>query len=390
MIELVTKQNPWWEKENWPEEDHHIQKYNQMKYRWVPSWIEDISLSPFSLNFILGCRQIGKTTGIKLLINDLLKKAADRSILYLNCDLIADSANLKKVLENYLTLRQKEKIKTSYVFLDEVSSVEGWWKTVKGFMDLGLFNNDVITVLGSLSIRLKKEAELFPGRRGKGKNINVYPLAFGEFLKIHNLGRYSPEINQIFEKYKKTGGFPLSINEDSRAEEYFIASFESDIAKLGKSVKMAKEIITSIMRKVPSAMSFHAIASDIGLSHKTVQDYLELFENMFLLKQVYFHDGVKINFRKEKKIVFLDPFIAKSFANWGMEDFLESALYEWIVQSELIRRYGEVYYYKNNYEIDCFFKNLKIEVKAGKPHRTYPKGVTVLGKEEIPGFLLEK
>jgi len=32
---------------------------------------------------------------------------------------------------------------------------------------------------------------------------------------------------------------------------------------------------------------------------------------------------------------------------------------------------------------------LKIEVKAGKPHRKYPKGVRILEEEEIPKFLIE-
>jgi len=32
---------------------------------------------------------------------------------------------------------------------------------------------------------------------------------------------------------------------------------------------------------------------------------------------------------------------------------------------------------------------LKVEVKAGKPHRTYPKGMTVLDKSDLANFLLK-
>jgi hypothetical protein len=32
---------------------------------------------------------------------------------------------------------------------------------------------------------------------------------------------------------------------------------------------------------------------------------------------------------------------------------------------------------------------LKVEVKAGKPHRKYPKNVIVLEEEDIPRFLVE-
>ena len=35
------------------------------KIKWVPEIINDVSLEPFSLNFIFGPRQVGKTTLIK-------------------------------------------------------------------------------------------------------------------------------------------------------------------------------------------------------------------------------------------------------------------------------------------------------------------------------------
>ena len=100
-------------------------------------------------------------------------------------------------------------------------------------------------------------------------------------------------------------------------------------------------------------------------------------------------DNKKISFRKEKKIFFRDPFIYHSFSFWTGTKFLESALFEGIVQEHLLRKFGEIYYFKNRFEIDCIARDLKIEVKAGKPHRKYPKGVRILEEEEIPKFLIE-
>ncbi|RLF87575.1 ATP-binding protein, partial [Thermococci archaeon] len=67
----------------------------------------------------------------------------------------------------------------------------------------------------------------------------------------------------------------------------------------------------------------------------------------------------------------------------------EEAIYEWIVQEHLYRRYGEIYYYKNSYEIDAIAGNMRVEVKAGKAHRRYPREVVVLEREDVPFFLLE-
>jgi len=60
-----------------------------------------------------------------------------------------------------------------------------------------------------------------------------------------------------------------------------------------------------------------------------------------------------------------------------------------VVQEHLFRKFGEIYYFKNSYEIDCIAGNLKVEVKAGKPHRKYPRGVKVLEEQDIPRFLIE-
>ncbi|MGC8948397.1 MAG: ATP-binding protein, partial [Thermoprotei archaeon] len=52
-------------------------------------------------------------------------------------------------------------------------------------------------------------------------------------------------------------------------------------------------------------------------------------------------------------------------------------------------RFGEVYYFRNSLEIDIISGDLRVEIKAGKPHRKYPKGVIVLSEEDIPIFLID-
>jgi len=50
------------------------------------------------------------------------------------------------------------------------------------------------------------------------------------------------------------------------------------LAKLGYSSEIAFKIISSILEKIPSALSYQAIARDIGISYKTVESYLEVFK----------------------------------------------------------------------------------------------------------------
>ena len=141
------------------------------------------------------------------------------------------------------------------------------------------------------------------------------------------------------------------------------------------------------MRKAPSPLSFSTIGRDIGVSYKTVQEYVETLKNLFVLDAALYREGKRVVWRKERKIFFTDPFIASTLSLWSGEEPLESAFYEWIVQSHLNRKYGEIYYYRNSYEIDCIANSLKVEVKIGKPHRKYPKNVILIDRENIPLFL---
>ena len=88
--------------------------------------------------------------------------------------------------------------------------------------------------------------------------------------------------------------------------------------------------------------------------------YITLIHDYALFKEN------QIIWRKERKFFILDPFLAKSLSLWTNTEILDNALYEWIVRSHLKRRFGEVYYYKNSYEIDVIAGNLKIEIKSKK------------------------
>ena len=386
--------NPWWEKEKWEEADKHLRTWKAQKTRWLPQWSKQVSLEPFSLNFVIGPRQVGKTTGLKLLIKEILKHLdKSKAVLYLNLEFFSALAEFRDAIKKYLEIKKEEKIKSSFIFLDEATRLPGWDRIVKGFIELGAFEKDVITVSGSSSMHLLKHADSFPGRKGKGKKIFVMPVNFKEFVEIHgvNPGKYysnERKILKLFEKYLYSGGFPLSINNIPFYED-FIESLEREILEARKSVKIMRQIISEILNIVPSATSFNAIGSKIGISHYVVEEYLEILDDLFALKIAYWKDNKKVSFRKEKKIFFRDPFIFRAFSLISNKEIRREALLEHIVQEHLYRKFGEIYYFKNSYEIDCIARDLKIEVKAGKPRRKYPKGVRILEEQDIPRFLIE-
>ncbi|RLG39914.1 MAG: hypothetical protein DRO01_04915 [Thermoproteota archaeon] len=151
---------------------------------------------------------------------------------------------------------------------------------------------------------------------------------------------------------------------------------------------MSRKVIYSVIKKAPSAVSYSTLGKEVELNHVTTREYLGLLEDLFILGISFWKDK-DVNFKKEKKIFLRDPFIARIFAEIYNLELRKDFLYEWIVQEHLLRKYGEIYYYRNKYEIDILVGDLKIEVKAGKSHRKYPKNVLILDEENLPRFLME-
>jgi len=380
MLGYLEKQNPHW----FGEKDPHLERWASMGLRWIPSWIYRLTMKPFSLNFVVGPRRVGKTTGMKIIISKLLEKGVDpRKIVYVDVDLIPELEFFQRLL-GFLCEEGFE-----YIFIDEATSLENWWKPLKGFIDLGLLDGSVVTVSGSVSLKVKKHAELFPGRMGGGVSIDVLPLSFQEVFSALKLKPKAENVRRCFKEYLDTGGFPGSLNHEKSFLHEFIIAFQSEIAKAGLSERITFQIVSSILSKIPSPLSYQSIASDVGIDHKTVRSYIERLENMYILKIAYWKSDGRISFRKEKKIFFRDPFIYHALSYWTGTETLESAIYEGVVQEHLYRRFKEIYYTRNRFEIDCLAGNLRVEVKAGKPHRRYPRNVTLLGKEDIPLFLLK-
>jgi len=384
MIEEFEVINPWWYSDNWEREDKHLKEWESQEIKWLPSWITKLSTRPFSLNFVMGPRQVGKTTGLKFLIKSLIEKGIDpERIFYLDVGLISSLERLKRLIFSLS--------KESFIFLDEVTSLEDWWKVIRAAIDAGVLKDKVVTVTGSASLRLKKHAEFFPGRIGYGSKVEVLSLSFPEYVKVKHGEKKLPEsmLNREFKKYLACGGFPLSINLEKKAYADMLSAFESEFAKANLDLDTCYQIVSSLLEKIPSSLSYQAIGGNIGVSYKTVEYYLKTLRYLYVLEIAHWKQNNRISFRKEKKIFFRDPFLYHTFSFWTGKKFLDSALFEGVIQEHLLRKFGEIYYYRNHYEIDCIAGKLKVEVKAGKPHKNYPKGVRILEAEEIPRFLFE-
>ncbi|NJE26814.1 ATP-binding protein [Thermococcus sp. MV5] len=381
---MIEEQNSWW----FGEPDLDWLTFEGLTYRIFPSWTRQVSLKPFSLNFVLGPRRVGKTMGIKLLIKELVKENP-YSVFYFSCDVLEDYRDLLEVLEEYLKLKKRKGIKTSYIFLDEVTLTREWWRAVKYLIDQGKIRGDVVTVTGSVSLAAGRHIETFGGRRGNGTIIEVMPLDFYSYYSIFYEEFFSSKAEEVFERYLETGGYLAYLNGDIKVEE-LVGLIKADLKALERSTDLARDIMGAIIDKAPSPVSFNSIAKSVGISPHTARDYVELFEALHVLLQILFLGGDgKVYSRKERKLIIRDPLIGRAMGLWTRRKLNKDVLYEWLVQEHLYRQFKEIYYFRNSYEVDAIAGGLKVEVKSRKAKLRYPKDVKVLSGQEIPSFLYD-
>ncbi|HLI45689.1 MAG TPA: ATP-binding protein, partial [Geobacterales bacterium] len=336
---MIEEQNPWWISKDLVEENETYRRYKESPIKWIPDILDKISLTPFSLNFIFGPRQVGKTTALILLIKRLLDRGVNpKSVFYFTCEKIANHRELDQILEQYIKMKNRERIGSSYIILDEVTFPKDWYRSIKFRIDNGDFKNDVLILSGSLSIKAKGEIESFPGRRGNGKTLIMYPLPFSQyvrlFLNLPEMARsiedsvslakkniqFRSKIEEIFETYLITGGFPNSIKDyviegkiRSTTISDFISSVILDINKLRRSETFFKLAVKSIIERTSSEISFHNLAKEVG-NIKTLISYVEFLQNLYFLKVLLAIDpnsGIPLP-RKERKFYFIDPFLYKA------------------------------------------------------------------------------
>lgn len=395
----LTLLNPWWKGKEYIRGDKHIKEFEEKKYKWQPELLTKIKLLPNNVFTVRGPRQVGKTTLVKLLIKDILKKGVnEKAVFFWNCDELLDFRELSTILREYLELSKVSNIKKRYIFLDEVPRVRNWQRAIKSLKDSGELDDSCLLVTGSHTLDIRYGIERLPGRTGRlGKDLLLLPMNFSDYIalikptipekikkirrfslkeinnKVENAKIFDSELRILFKQYLITGGFPLVVNEffsntviPDYVYELYAKWVIGDIVKWGKQEKILIQLLKSIILKQSSAISWDSLSKEAEIkSHKTVSSYVENLENMFVLLVLYFLElNKKVpNFSKNKKIYFFDPFIYHVFNKriYFKENEINSALVEATVTVNLARLtydglFPNVYYWKNKKEVDVLLK----------------------------------
>ncbi len=366
-------QNPWWKNKSEIEKDEKVAEALKRSPKVIYIFKEK------SNKIILGPRQVGKTSMLKLLIYDLIinKQINPTDICYFSCEPLKTKNDLINVLKEFEKLSPEKSFK--YVFLDEVTQIPDWELAIKFILETILSKRKNLIVTGSNALLLKKGSERLPGR-----NISIelfLPLSFREFLlkfgsvklkqKLKSLGMnnlsnlerinkntlqlsiFLNEVEIMFDTYLKTGGYLKAIYEQfenkkisEETYEIYIKWILGDLSKLNRKEYIFKDIIKGLIKNYGTKFSLHSIAKDTETkSHVSVADYLEIFQGLLLTNQLYQLDYSRKTpvFRKERKSYFIDPFIysvCKGYVNGKYQNFSsdnQESLIEGVICEALTR-----------------------------------------------------
>jgi hypothetical protein len=335
----LSSQNPWWKKGNWENEDNDFKKIEYVLKRKKT----EITKGEFYL--IRGIRRSGKTIYTKLIIEDLIKDIDSKKIIYISCDRHS-LREIKNIVDEFV-----KRLSGEVVIFDEITYHSNWNNLLK---ELAETTELTIIATGSNPIKLKNKKERLPGRKIEGNEYFLNPLSFREYVnnivdlknkiqnsnikkyankikKFESFSIFNPNIQEvipyfddlepIFYSYLISGGFPDAVLEylkngrvNEKTYEMIIRMFLGVLSKESKSEETSRQIMEKILSSMGSRLDFITIASEIGIHHNTVREYIELLENsrIIYLLPAWDINKKRYTIRKQKKIIFQNSLIPQA------------------------------------------------------------------------------
>jgi len=352
---------------------------------------------------IYGARQVGKTT----LIRAIQEKSAVPSV-YLNCD----EPDVRRSLSDKTSTELKMLIGNNrLVLIDEAQRVGTIGLTIKLLTDTAPDIQVIAT--GSSAFELSNRIE--EPLTGRKREFKLYPFSLTELGQV-----YAPlEIRRIVERCMIFGLYPEIINAPESAEtalrELVKSYLYKDVLALQqiRNAEALERLVQSIALQIGNEVSYSELARQVGVDKKTIESYLRVLEQAFIIFRLgSFSRNLRNELKKSRKIYFVDAGMRNAVINNLNSPDLRSdvgGLWENFVIAERMKwnhnqgLFPNMYFWRSHQkqEID-YLEDINgtlrgYEIKWRKASLKVPAGfiaaypdcpVSLINRENITGFVV--
>ncbi|NOZ86085.1 MAG: ATP-binding protein [Deltaproteobacteria bacterium] len=342
MEDLLYQYNPWWEdtfknRDVKPREKylHELRKYLNFK----------------QIVILTGLRRVGKTTLMKLIIEELIAKYIDpKYVLYVSLDdYLLHKNNILEIVNEFRKVQKIEIEEKIFLFLDEVTYKKDFHIQLKNIYDSQ--NAKIFVASSSASMLSDKKASL----TGRAITLEIKPLDLQEYLFFNGIiikKRDKQLYRSYFLEYCKVGGLPENVLNPNR--EYLMNLVDDIIQKditafhAIKNHQIVRDYFTLLMERSGKQLSINKISKILGISPDTSKRYLSFFESTYLIHLLPRWGKTNQKLLSAKKIYASDLGIKHLFiGERDLGSYFENYIYL------LLRNKRTLYYlYENMIEID--------------------------------------
>ena len=311
MKNILIEQNRHW--------DNRL--YKSVKREALNKLISYLSLK--QIITITGIRRCGKSTLAKQAINYLIESGVEaNSIFFINLEHPSflehrhNPAFLDTIYEEYLKLMNpKGKV---YCLFDEIQYFENWQVYIKSKYE----SSDIKYIItGSNSSMLSNELNTLLS--GRSLNIHLDTFSFSEFLDYKEID-YRDEFNRVKnridiarakDEYLEWGGFYEVFEvEDEMIKKEILISYAKNIIYQDiiprysiRNSEIVERLFFYLLNSATGVLNYTTLSKTFSVSDKTIKEYINYFEDVFLLKRMdKFHNKQKERIKSSKKIYALD------------------------------------------------------------------------------------
>ncbi|MCY7358240.1 MAG: ATP-binding protein [Rudanella sp.] len=301
---------------------------------------------------IFGPRQVGKTTLAKAFAHSLQEEFE-----YFNGDHIITKSLWS--MDNIEALKQSFGHK-KVVILDEAQMIENVGLICKQLIDAELGIQFMVTGSSSLTIADKTQEPL----TGRKWEYFLYPISCAELMAYQGI----PQYLQLIPHYLVYGTYPEVVTNILDAREILsnIASsylYKDVLALVGlKRPQLLEKILKALALQVGNEVSLNELANLVSADVKTVDNYISLLEQVFVVfrlgtisrnerneistkKKIYFYD----NGIRNALIGNFSPIVARTDIGALWENFLMAERKKLLAYHGF---YGRTYFWRNKQQAE--------------------------------------